>query len=126
MGKTHPPSPIPQPPTPNPHRKTFSADPNYASSNYPATGFSFSFRFDRGNCFTSLQNFMRCSLAVRTIKISQSSGGISGIPIFTTGSFGLLIYLIASAQAIVHFACGFLGIIKPPIQVLIVRRGGDW
>jgi len=45
---------------------------------------------------------------------------------FTTGSFGLLIYLIASAQAIVHFACGFLGIIKPPIQVLIVRRGGDW
>ncbi|WP_287687205.1 MULTISPECIES: hypothetical protein [unclassified Microcystis] len=69
---------------------------------------------------------MRCSLAVRTIKISQSSGGISGIPIFTTGSFGLLIYLIASAQAIIHFACGFLGIIKPPIQVLIVRRGGDW
>lgn len=40
--------------------------------------------------------------------------------LYTIGSFGLLIYLIASEHAIVHFACGFLGIISAWLAIQLI------
>ncbi|GAL92166.1 probable transmembrane protein [Microcystis aeruginosa NIES-44] len=63
---------------------------------------------------------MPCPLAVRTIKISQSSVAFLESLFYTISSFGLLIYLLASEHAIVHFACGFLGIISAWLAIQLI------